>query len=244
MSADQKIKRSIGTIAACSFVFWLAICVIRFDPTAHAQGQNFGGVINPNSGAAGALASYAANGGSMTLGPDAGLTSNGAGTLTVGAAGVGTGVLKIAGITSGNPTVATCAAVCNTIQTGTAWQFTAAAPVSVTAGPITSTLATGTAPFIITSTTPVNNLTTVPITYNHSATQQTSVHLVHDRCTLGTDCNVTLTGAAVFTSSSSYDCTAIDRTGANAVAFSPASGTAFTLTGTGADSITYICVGN
>ena len=45
-------------------------------------------------------------------------------------------------------------------------------------GQVASTLATGTAPFSITSTTPVANLTAVPTTYDHSGTQQTATHLV------------------------------------------------------------------
>lgn len=111
-------------------------------------------------------------------------------------------------------------------------------------GQITSTLASGTAPFSITSTTPVANLTTVPTTYNHSGTQQTAAHIVEDSCTLGTSCSVTLTGSAVFTSSSSYQCTAADQTAANAVKFAPSSGSAFSLTGTGTDLLSYICIGN
>jgi hypothetical protein len=81
---------------------------------------------------------------------------------------------------------------------------------------LASTVATGTAPLSIASTTPVANLTTVPTTYNHSGTQQTATHLVQDSCTLGTDCAVTLTGSAVFTSSTSYTCSAEDQTAAAA----------------------------
>ena len=106
-------------------------------------------------------------------------------------------------------------------------------PVSNTTGQIESVVATGLAPLSIASTTPVANLTTVPVTYNHSGTQQTNAHIVEDSCTLGTNCNITLTGAAVFTSSSSYMCTATDQTGANAVKFAPSSGSVFALTGTG-----------
>lgn len=109
---------------------------------------------------------------------------------------------------------------------------------------LTESVATGTAPFSVTSTTPVANLTTVPATYNHSGTQQTAVHMVIDTCTLGTNCAVTLSGSAVFTSSSSYQCGATDETGANAIKFAPSSGSAFTLTGTGTDVLSYICVGN
>lgn len=83
-----------------------------------------------------------------------------------------------------------------------------------------------------------------PETYNHSGTVQAATHLVRDRCTLGTDCSVTLTGSAVFTSSSTYDCVASDRTSAAAVMFAPSSGSAFALTGTGTDTISYLCFGN
>jgi hypothetical protein len=117
-------------------------------------------------------------------------------------------------------------------------------PASNTTGQIASTVPTGLAPLSVQSTTPVANLTTVPVTYNHSGTQQTGVHIVEDVCTLGTNCSVTLTGAAVFTNSTSYQCTAIDQTGANAVKFLPSSGSAFALTGTGTDVLSYVCVGN
>jgi hypothetical protein len=113
-----------------------------------------------------------------------------------------------------------------------------------TASQITSTLATGTAPLSIASTTPVANLTTVPTTYNLGGTQQTAVHIVRDHCTLGTSCSVTLTGSAVFTSSTSYECSGVDETAIAAVRFAPSSGSAFALTGTGTDVISFICVGN
>lgn len=111
-------------------------------------------------------------------------------------------------------------------------------------GQTTSTLATGTAPFSITSTTPVVNLTTVPTTYDHSGTQQTATHLVQDSCTLGTDCGVTLTGSAVYTNSTSYTCVCEDDTAINACQVNQTSGSAFTITGTGTDAIRYVCVGN
>ena len=111
-------------------------------------------------------------------------------------------------------------------------------------GQLTNTLATGTAPFAITSTTPVANLTTVPATYNAAGTQQTAEHLVVDTCTLGTNCGVTLVGAAVFTSSTSYTCNAQDQTAAAATRVQQTSGSAFTITGTGTDVIRYTCIGN
>lgn len=111
-------------------------------------------------------------------------------------------------------------------------------------GVITSTLATGTAPFTIASTTPVANLTAVPTTYNHSATQQTATHIVQDTCTLGTDCSITLTGAAVFTNATSYTCVAQDETAAAATKCVQSSGSALVITGTGTDVIRYILIGN
>lgn len=113
-----------------------------------------------------------------------------------------------------------------------------------TAGQITSTIATGAAPFIVASTTPVANLTTSPLAYNISGTQQTGVHFVYGHCTLGTSCAVTLTGSAIFTGTTSYECSATDETSAAATKFAPASGSSFALTGTGTDVLSWHCVGN
>jgi hypothetical protein len=111
-------------------------------------------------------------------------------------------------------------------------------------GQVTSTLATGTAPFSITSTTPVANLTTVPATYSSAGTQQAGVHLVYGKCTLGTDCSITLSGSAIFTGADSYECTATDQTAAAAVRVNQTSGSAVAFTGTGTDVIRYQCIGN
>lgn len=108
----------------------------------------------------------------------------------------------------------------------------------------TSNIATGTAPLVVTSTTPVVNLTAVPVTYNKSGTQQTNAHIVQDSCTLGTDCAVTLTGASVFTNSTSYTVVCQDDTAIAACNVVQASGSAFTITGTGTDVIRYIAIGN
>ena len=94
------------------------------------------------------------------------------------------------------------------------------------------------------STAPVANLAAGPTTYTHAGAQLTGTHVVADICTLGTSCSVALTGAAVFTSSSSYQCAATDRTAAAAVKFLPSSGSAFALTGTGTDVLSYVCVGD
>jgi hypothetical protein len=120
----------------------------------------------------------------------------------------------------------------------------AIAPASITTpGQITSTLATGTAPLSVTSTTPVPNLSAGVISYNHNSTQQFPMHFVADRCTLGTDCAVTLTGSAAFTASNTYNCVGNDQTGTQSVKFVPTSGTQFAMTGTGTDVLSYICIG-
>jgi hypothetical protein len=109
----------------------------------------------------------------------------------------------------------------------------------------TSTVATGTAPLVITSTTPVANLTTVPTTYNAAGTQQTAAHLVVDTCTLGTSCGITLSGSAAFTSATTYSCSCHDQTTpTNACNINQTGGGAITITGTGTDVIRYHCAGN
>lgn len=111
-------------------------------------------------------------------------------------------------------------------------------------GQIQTTIATGTAPLIVASTTPVANLTAVPLAYDHSGNQLTAYHLVEDSCVLGTSCAVTLTGSAVYTSSTSYTCNCQDETAIASCKVAQASGSAFTITGTGTDTVRYHCGGN
>lgn len=80
--------------------------------------------------------------------------------------------------------------------------------------------------------------------YNPGGTLQTAAHAVFGKCTLGTDCAVTLTGAAAFSSSSSYYCGAVDQTAAAAVKAVNTSGSTVTFTGTGTDVISFVCIGN
>lgn len=218
------------------------------------------------SGTSGGILGYTASG---TLASSAALTANalvlggGAGATPTALGSLGTTTTLLHGNAAGAPTFG--AVVNGDITNGTIDLTTkvanaaastifgnptggSAAPTFTTApsisGQFTSSLATGTAPFSIASTTPVANLTTVPTTYNHSGTQQTATHLVQDSCTLGTDCAVTLTGSAVYTSSTSYTCVCEDDTAIAACKVAQTSGSAFTITGTGTDAIRYICVGN
>lgn len=111
-------------------------------------------------------------------------------------------------------------------------------------GRFVSNIATGNTPMTITSTTPVANLSATPTTYNSIATQQTNTHIVVGACTLGTNCNLTLTGAAVFTGAGTYSCVGTDATAANPVRVNQTAGNAVTFTGTGTDIINFICIGN
>lgn len=79
---------------------------------------------------------------------------------------------------------------------------------------------------------------------NHSGTVQASAHMVQDTCTLGTDCAVTLTGAATYTNQNTYTCVCQDEDVAAACKVVQGAGNSFTITGTGTDVIRYACVGN
>ena len=81
--------------------------------------------------------------------------------------------------------------------------------------------------------------------YNTSGTLQASPHIVNGSGTLsGGTLAVTFSGAAVFTSSSSYVCSPDDSTGINGIDVVYSSGTAVTFNGTAGDSIRFSCVGN
>ncbi len=125
-------------------------------------------------------------------------------------------------------------------------------PIS-TNSQITSTVPTGAAPFSVSSTTPVANLTlsnhpkvqncgTLPTC---SAAVETGGQIVFGSVTL-MDGTATVSGISpAFSSPTSFQCTASDKTiavnSANAV---PASGSSILVRGAGKDVISYICVGN
>lgn len=127
----------------------------------------------------------------------------------------------------------------------TAGHFTlnGALPLDLT-GQLKSLVTTGTPPLIAASTTPVANLTTVPAAYDHTGAQLTAYHLVEDSCVLGTSCAVTLAGSAIYTSLTSYTCNCQDETAIASCKVAQASGSSFTVTGTGTDTIRYHCGGN
>ncbi len=119
------------------------------------------------------------------------------------------------------------------INNGPALTFYSDNQATVTA---TINAATGNAVF--------NNL---PPVYNAAGTAQTGskLHLVEDQVTLASgSATVTLAGSSVFSSSSSYKCGASDQTNANAVKIAYTSGSQFSVTGTGSDVVSFVCVGN
>lgn len=92
----------------------------------------------------------------------------------------------------------------------------------------------------------VTNLNTSPILYNSSATQFGTSHMVFGSATIGGGgtVTVTLSGAAVYTSSGTFVVCGNNESNANPFKITRGSGSEFTITGTASDQITYIAVGN
>lgn len=81
--------------------------------------------------------------------------------------------------------------------------------------------------------------------YSTTGTGANAPHMVQGSVALSSGAaTVTLSGAAVFSSSTSYICTANDATATNAVKVSNTSGTQFALAGTTTDTVAFVCVGN
>ncbi|MEB2554049.1 hypothetical protein [Burkholderia cenocepacia] len=81
--------------------------------------------------------------------------------------------------------------------------------------------------------------------YGTTGTGINAPHMVQGTATLSSGAaTVTLSGSAVFTSSSSYACTANDTTAAAPVKVSQTSGTSITFAGTGTDVVQFMCAGN
>lgn len=115
-------------------------------------------------------------------------------------------------------------------------------------GQVTSSLATGTAPLSIASTTSVANLTVS----NHPTviycggspactnTQETGGKVIFGQVTLSGGTR-TVTGISGI--STIIECTATDVSNANLASLSSLTNTGFVVTGTGADTVAYVCVG-
>lgn len=87
--------------------------------------------------------------------------------------------------------------------------------------------------------------------FNAAGTQQTTPHVVEDSGTLTTGspstATITLTGSAIFTSGTSYNCSVTNKTTqANPLKISYTSGSVFVVTGpnTVTDAFSFICIGN
>lgn len=169
------------------------------------------------------------------------------GSITGATTGAFSGALSAASLALGGAiTGATTGAFSGAVSAGSLALSGALSGVTTAAvsGAITSTLATGSAPLVVASTTPVANLHGKVLAYNPGGTQQVGAHAVFGKCTLGTDCAVTLTGAAAFTNTTSYYCAATDQTSAAAVKVVNTAGGTVTFTGTGTDVISFVCIGN
>jgi len=156
---------------------------------------------------------------------------------------VGTTVLSNLNVMANNSTVMTLTTGGN-VGVGTTTPKTT---LDVEGGALTLGVATGTAPLVVTSTTPVANLTSVPTTYNTAGTQQTGAHMVIGSVSaLTSGTTVNLTGSAQFTSAASYNCICQNNSnsGAGALVVNT-NGTAFVVSASGATHIySFICVGN
>ena len=128
-----------------------------------------------------------------------------------------------------------------------------------TGEPLTLSIATGTAPLAISSTTAVANLTATnhpqvqscgtTSTCSHTALGTSQIVMGSAPLVSGTPSAVTITGInPAFTSTSTYFCVQTDETttASALVTFSKVSGSSFTITGpaTNTDTISYVCVGN
>jgi hypothetical protein len=119
--------------------------------------------------------------------------------------------------------------------------------------PIVSTVLPGTAPFVVASATPVDNLTVSnhPTVHNCGDTTTclrgttTKGQIVYGKVTLSSGTALVAGISPPFAAASSFQCAASDQTTAvNAANAVPRSGTSVEVHGTGNDSISYICVGN
>jgi hypothetical protein len=113
-------------------------------------------------------------------------------------------------------------------------------------GQIQSSLATGTAPLSVTSTTPATNLHANAVVYDHAASdaQMVGAKVVAGFTQMsGGTATVTLTGSAVF-SNGNYYVVGTNQSNSTVVKISVSSATQFTITsGAGTDFVHWIAVG-
>jgi hypothetical protein len=112
-------------------------------------------------------------------------------------------------------------------------------------GQITSTLATGTAPLSVTSTTPVSNLTLKnhPQVYESGLLTTSEKIYTNTQALAGGTATHTFANSFTFAGSQTFGCMCTDQTAVNACRAVPASATTVTLAGTGSDVLWLECVG-
>ena len=246
------------------------------DGSTSIYGGTGAGAINLTPGSTGSIIIGSATGtGDITLGSSSNgqhiIIGGGSGSTTIEIAnGTGGNNVSIAN-GSGNDSVSIgTGAGSKTINIGSSSGSSALNLVSGTGGinfsgtvsgisalsyssQLTSTVATGTAPFVVASTTPVANLTLV----NHPKVQScgtttscSNTALSNSRIVIGSvglsAGSATVSGfSPAFTSSSTFVCTATDASGASAVRVTNASASSITLTGglLSGDTINYHCIG-
>ena len=121
-----------------------------------------------------------------------------------------------------------------------------------TDAPFLISRSTGLATFADGITASIGKFTTLQSTgpgamplYSATGTAVNAPHMVTGSVALSSGAaTITLSGSAVFASSSSYVCTANDTTAAVAVKVGQTSGTSITFTGTSTDTVQFSCVGN
>jgi hypothetical protein len=157
-----------------------------------------------------------------------------------------------AGLSSGYASPSGHSFYVGSLLNGTSWLERLTASLKSFKVPITtnsqliSTLTTGTVPLVITSSTPVANLTVS----NHPKVYESGVLTTSDK--IYTNRQALSTGTAThtfangftYTSSSTFGCTCTDQTAANACRAAPASATTVTLAGTGSDVLWLLCNGH
>lgn len=133
----------------------------------------------------------------------------------------------------------------NTLNALTATGLITGAGVTLTGdNALTIPRGDGAVPMVVTSSTPVANLTTVPTVYAVGGTQIKHVHHVTGQAVIGGGgtVSVTFTAPAAFVDTT-YECTFGNKTATRMPSWTATSASQMDLAGTASDVITYDCIG-
>lgn len=234
-------RYSVDVASTCAMV----LRDIQTGPSGNAINDHNAGRTPLQPGSQAIVAQYDTNNGVRTLSSYFSVVNAFSSVKLFSSSG---GAITLQAPVTASPFTDTLPAATGNVVVDTATQTLSAKTFSDT---ITSSLATGTPPLTVTSTTPVAHLTAVPTTYNAAGAQQTNLHIVEDSGTLTSSSpstvTITLTGSAAFTSSSSYNCSVTNKTTqANPLKITYTDGSHFVVTGpnTVTDSFSFVCVGN